>query len=53
MAFEPTISPFLIMTKHMELLQIIWEGTSSEVSPKHMHILNVTYRQDASILAYK
>jgi len=38
MAFGPTISPFLMMTKHMELLQIIWEETSSDAPPQHMHI---------------
>jgi len=38
MAFGLTIFPFLMMTKHIELSQIIWEETSSEDPPKHMHI---------------
>ena len=29
------------LTKYMELSQIIWEETSSEAPPKHMHISNV------------
>ena len=53
MAFGLTISPFLMMTKHMELSQIIWEETSSEAPTKHKHISNVTYRQDASIITYE
>jgi len=35
----------------MELSQIIWEETSSEAPPKHMHISNVTYKQDALIIS--
>ena len=45
--------PFLMMTKHMELLQIIWKETLSEDSPKHMHISNVSHKQDASKIAYE
>jgi len=44
MAFEPIISTFLMMTKHIELLQINKKETSSEASPKHMHITNVSYK---------
>ena len=42
-----------MMIKHMELSQIIWEETSSEAPTKHMHVSNMTYRQDASIIAYE
>ena len=41
-----------MMTKHMELLQIIWKETSSEDPPKHMYISNVSHKQDASNIAY-
>ena len=37
----------------MELSQIIWKGTSSKAPPKHMHISNVLYKQDASTIAYE
>ena len=53
MAFGPTIFPFLMMTKHMELLQILWEETSSESPPKHMHILKYDIKElNAIIKAY-
>jgi len=48
MTFGPTISPFFMMTKY-----IIWKETLSEAPPKHMHIPNVSYKQDASTIAYE
>ena len=55
MGFGLTISPFLMMTKHMELSQIIWEETSSEAPLKHMQYQNqnVTYKLDVSIKVYE
>jgi len=53
MAFGPTISPFLMMTKHIELLQILWEETSSEAPPNHIHILKYDIKKlNATIKAY-
>ena len=53
MAFGLTISPFLMMTKHMELFQILWGETSSEAPPKHMHVLKYDIKElNATIKAY-
>ena len=42
-----------MMTKYMELLEINRKETSSEAPPKHLHITNVSYKQDALSRAYE
>ena len=53
MGFGLTISPFLMMTKHMELLQIYRKETSSEAPNEHMHITNISFKDNATYRAYE